>query len=198
LGYVDVMINTNLTSFTEPRLKELVDAGIDKIIVSIDGATAQTYTAIRKKGDWRRLRDNMEYLANLRGMWKRNPEIIVQCVKQEANRKEMIKFQHVWGELCDKIIIQKVSDRGAGEGAQGHARKRCPQPWQRLIVGWDGSIFPCCSNWNNEYMLGNYNDMSLKDAWNGKDMQRLRDINVQGKQNKAHPCKFCQVGASYK
>lgn len=194
LGYTEVFINTNLTAFTPLRLRKLVTAGIDKIIVSIDGATKETYEKIRVNGNFLKLRVMMKLLWQLTEY--ADTKIVVQFVEQPMNTAERDKMAEVWGPYCDEIKYQTVQDRGQGAAKNPNQRKQCPQPWQRLIVAWDGQIFACCSNWHNEYSLGNYRDISLKDAWNGERMKALREIAA--KPASGFPCDNCQVAGSYR
>lgn len=191
LGFVEVAINTNLTAFSIRRLHQLCAAGLDLMIVSVDGATAETYEAIRINGDFNKLLRNLEFLR----VSENRPRIRIQIVEQDRNRHEKALMESVFGQLCDEIRYQQVMDRGAGEGRSGE-RKRCPQPWQRLIVAWDGMVFGCCSNWNNEYPLGNIQEQSLKEIWHGERMRELRKLAA--KPETGFPCKDCTVGGSYK
>lgn len=194
LDYVEVMINTNLTAFTPQRLRQLVAAGIDKIIVSIDGATSETYEAIRVKGDFSLLVSRMDYLWQL--IAETDTRVIVQFVEQPKNASERAMMQFVWGPYCHEIRYQKVQDRGQGAATNPRERKQCPQPWQRLIVAWDGTIFGCCSNWHNEYPLGNYKDITLHEAWTGGRMSQLRTLAKNPASGS--PCDKCQVAVSYR
>ena len=191
LGFIEVAINTNMTAFSLRRLHQLATSGLDLMIVSVDGATKATYESIRINGEWEKLMRNLEFL---RAMPCR-PRVRIQMVEQKSNAHEKGDMQRVFGRLCDELVFQQVMDRGAGEGRSG-ARKRCPQPWQRLIVAWDGTVFGCCSNWNNEYPLGNIKTETLQEIWRGERMQELRKLAA--KPASGFPCKDCTVGSSYK
>ena len=191
MGFVEIAINTNLTAFSLRRLHQLAAVGLDLMIVSVDGATKDTYEAIRVNGDFAKLMSNLEFI---RAMPKR-PKVRLQMVVQDNNRHEKDEMERVFGHLCDELVFQEVRDRGAGEGTDGQ-RKRCPQPWQRLIVAWDGTVFGCCGNWANEFPLGNIKHESLQEIWHGDRMRELRDMAAKPEQG--FPCRDCTVGASYK
>lgn len=187
LGFVDVFINTNLLAFSDSRLRQLVNSDIDKIIVSIDGCDKETYEKVRVGGDFDKLVKNIRKLSVYRG-FKLKPKIILQMVSEEPDER-------LYDLPADGYRFVKVQDRGQGIGKKTSKRRRCPQPRQRLVIGWDGTIFACCSNWGNEYPLGNYNEISLLDAWHGSKMQTLREISTKCDD---FPCKDCQVSGSYK
>ena len=188
-GIVEASINTNLTAFTHQQLIELCAAGIDLIIISIDGATKKTYEKIRVKGDWEKLIDNFTFLCGL----PNKPRIRVQAVRQEGNLEEIENglFRNLFewpGHV--ELLIQNLREDNKG------ARRRCPQPWQRLIVAWDGKVFACCSNWNNEFPVGEFPESSLYDIWNKSPL--LKDLRQKAKSFSSFPCQHCTIGASYK
>ena len=76
-------------------------------------------------------------------------------------------------------------------------RRRCNQPWQRMIVARDGMVYPCCSDWYCTYPIGDAKKQSLKEIWTGKPMEDLRNLNRAGRLNDADPCKNCFVTSSY-
>lgn len=188
-GIIETMINTNLTAFSKRRLVQLCEAGLDLMIVSIDGATKETYEKIRVKGNFEKLMENL-FLINALSF----PKIRLQFVEQEANKHETETFKELFYPFADEIVIQKIRNRGSGEGSLGE-RTRCHQPWQRLVVAWDGNVFACCGNWNNEYPVSKFPVRSLKDAWQGSALRHLR---YQASHFTEHPCKECTVGSSYK
>jgi radical SAM protein with 4Fe4S-binding SPASM domain len=191
LGYVDVMINTNMTAFSRQRIKELVQV-FDTVIVSIDGANQYTYEKIRVNGDFERLRTNIDWFNFYRDKEWGDCKLIVQMTTQPSNVGQEEELKRIF--KADEYKFSKMTDR-TGNIARNQKRIACKQPHQRLIVAWDGTIFPCCHNWNNEYPLGNYNDITLKQAWDGERMKQLREYAKDP--NKGAPCDTCVVGSTY-
>ena len=184
LGYTEVMLNTNLTAFSTRRLRELCRY-IDLLIVSVDGATAETYESIRIKGDFKKLVSNLMYIKGL----TIQPRIRINMTVQDRNRHEVELMKERFGGFGE-IVFNPIRSDNSGE------RKRCPQPFQRLVVMWDGQVGACCSNWNNEAVIGKYPDQSLKEIWQGAKRQEL--LNYARHPERGGPCKGCLVGGSYK
>lgn len=186
LGFVETMINTNLTAFSHRRLRELADAGLDILIVSVDGATKKTYESIRINGDFHKLRDNLAYVRSL----PNRPKVRIQMTVQDKNRHEAALMREVFGPYCDEMRFQPVRHDNLGK------RKKCPQPSQRLVIMWDGQVGACCSNWNNEAIIGKFPKQSLQEIWDGQRRKQL--LYYAANPNRGGPCKGCMVGASYK
>jgi radical SAM protein with 4Fe4S-binding SPASM domain len=62
---------------------------------------------------------------------------------------------------------------------------RCAAPWQSLMIEGNGNIQPCAyrGNYGNAAIhppLGNANDISLEEVWNGEEIQKLRGWMAEG------------------
>lgn len=203
IGIPEVQLNTNGNPFTKDRIEEVINAGLDRIIFSVDGVAKNTYEKIRVGGDYQRLINNIEHFIDFKKrMGLKKPFIRVQMVRMKENMHEVKGFINLWRGKVDDIRISDVTDRGQG----GHlevgdqvtvGRRRCPQPWQRLVVSWDGLVLPCCSDWYRKWIVGNAKKQSLGDIWRSEPMQKIRKLNLENKLNEFEPCKSCFVKESY-
>jgi len=203
LGFVDIQINTNLVSLNSEKTRELALSGIHRIIVSCDGATKDTYESIRIGSSFERLRRNLEIISNLKKEHNMiYPKVRIQFVKQISNVHEVDLFFSEFKHLADDLRVSEVSNRGAdGVLSVGDqiavGRRRCEQPWQRIIISKDGIYHPCCNDWDQTYPLGNTKHDSIMSAWNSQPSKSLRQSNLLAELD-SHPlCKNCFVPESY-
>ena len=202
-GILEVQINTNGIPLTEKRIRDLIESGIDRVIFSMDGATKETYEAIRVGASFDKLMKNIKLLHDIRTELKRSkPFIRIQMVRMKDNQAEVDHFLEMWKGVADDIAVKDVTDRGQGKtmfagGQIAVGRRRCNQPWQRMIVARDGKVYPCCSDWNCDFPIGDAAQTSLKDIWTGQRMTLMRDLNRQKKLDEFEPCKSCFVMSSY-
>ncbi|MGB8274937.1 MAG: radical SAM protein [Alphaproteobacteria bacterium] len=202
-GILEVQINTNGIPFNERRIEKLIDAGLDRVIFSVDGATKDSYETIRVGSDWDKLVRNIRAFHAIRERKGRTkPFIRLQMVRQKENEGEVDAFLSMWRGIADDIAVKDVTDRG--QGAQLYVgdqvaigRRRCNQPWQRMVVARDGKVFPCCSDWDRTYEIGDATKTPLKDIWKGDRMEDLRDLNRERRLDEADPCRGCFVLSSY-
>lgn len=103
--------NTNGTLLTRERGEWLITAGLDWLHVSIDGATASTYEAIRDRSDFQRVCRNVSGLVDAkRSLAATNPVVSVVFVAMKKNLRELpalVRLIHRLG--VDKLWVQNLS-----------------------------------------------------------------------------------------
>jgi len=65
-GILEVQINTNGIPFNRRRIEKIIDAGLDRVIFSMDGATKESYEKIRVGSDYDRLVNNIRTFHEVR------------------------------------------------------------------------------------------------------------------------------------
>jgi MoaA/NifB/PqqE/SkfB family radical SAM enzyme len=81
-------------------------------------------------------------------------------------------------------MAKSTKEQGAATGAEAIS-PRCTAPWQSMMVEGNGVVQPCAyrGNYGNASMhppLGNVNESSLEEIWNGPEMQNLRRLMAEG------------------
>jgi len=199
---LDVQLNTNGIPYTAERIREIILAGLDRVIVSMDGATKETYERIRVRASYEKLRENVILFRKIRDELGRvKPFIRIQMVRMKDNAHEVDQFFEMWKPYVDDIRISDVSNRGQGDVSVGDqvpvGRAVCPQPWQRMIIARDGRVLPCCSDWHMEWVIGDARKQDLTEIWRGGAMAELRQLLRERKLDGFAPCNHCYVKESY-
>ena len=87
-----VELITNGTLLTEKKTRQLVDAGLDMLWVSIDGATPETYADVRIGAELPQIIANLRRLAKMRkGGHFPQPEIGIAFVAMKRNIADLPK-----------------------------------------------------------------------------------------------------------
>ena len=106
-----VGFNTNGTLLTRGRAAELVDAGLGWLHISVDGATAATYEAIRDRARFTRVVENVAGLVQvMREKQAERPVVRVVFVAQRSNYRElpeMVSLVADWG--LGELRVQNLS-----------------------------------------------------------------------------------------
>lgn len=200
---VRVAIPTNATALTEEKSKRLLELGLDHIIFSFDGADKETYEKIRKNANFDTTIKNIKKFLELKqcGDYKK-PYTILQLIVMNLNSNKVDDFMKQWQGHpgIDEIDIKpvnswgsQVNDAKVGTPVYGSQDKRppCYLLWHSVLVLQDGTITPCCRDFDGKLALGNVNHESLKSIWNGKKMRELRRMHIDQKFPNGHLCKSC-------
>jgi len=180
-GAIDKFFLTNGSTLTDEVIGLIFDGEYERVEISVDAATEETYKKIRKGGNFLKLEKGIQRLIDEKR--KRGGDIpIIRlsfCV-QEDNKKEIDEFYEKWNRKVDIIEFQKLVS--LIDSAKEAVHRECNDPFNRLIIDYDGNIYPCCSIfYQNEYCLGNIKDISLYEAWHGQKMEALRSSFRKGK-----------------
>lgn len=191
-GILEVQFNTNGTLLNEEKINELIDAGLDRIIFSFDGATKETYEKIRIGSNYESVVNNIKTLVKLRNAkGLKRPCVRVQLVRQEENIKEVDDFIEMWKDIVNRIgIIEKRSKDGVKKYKEAFP---CPQIWQRMIICWDGEVRMCCGDWNGEIILGDAKKHSLAKLWRSEEYLKIRELHKKGEFYKIPVCAKCEI-----
>ena len=191
-GILEVQFNSNGVLLSKKKAKELVEAGLNRIIFSFDGASKETYEKIRKGSDYEKVIDNIKNLIKIRNEKKlKRPLVRVQMVKMPGNKDEVEDFVKMWTPIVNRVAIStERNPRGTKEKIEHFA---CPQIWQRLMICWDGEVRMCCGDWYGEIVLGNAQKESIYNIWHGEKLKEIRKFHSEGKFNEIPVCAKCEV-----
>lgn len=204
-GILEVMFNTNATLLYPEKARQLIEAGIDYIIISIDGATKETYEKIRVGANFERVCSNINFLCDYRSKNRlKKPLIRLQFVKMKENAHEVPLYIEQWKDKVDVMTANDYSKRVSPEidrttrPEKAVARANCPHPWRRLSITSSGNVLMCCGDWYEKGVLGNIKTDSLYEIWHGEEMAKRREFLKGLQLDKIAACKDCFVLASYK
>jgi radical SAM protein with 4Fe4S-binding SPASM domain len=108
---IEVGFNTNAMLLTRARSDRLVAAGLGWLHVSLDGATARTYEAIRGRGRFDRVVANLRELVAARAaVHTVAPRIQVNFVAMRMNYRELPALVDLSAEIgADRVWVQNLS-----------------------------------------------------------------------------------------
>ena len=176
---------------TEELIIALGKANLDWLIISVDGATPYTYNEIRQGGDFKKLFSNIAVADYIYEEKHFPTKIRIQICKQPLNENEIDSWKKIFKPYADSLRIGKLFDPQGEFGYKIRQPKSCPQPWQRITVGWNGNIYPCPSDYKGHWKLGNIQTTSIYDAWHSSRMNYIRHRLYKYGRKKHPDCKDC-------
>lgn len=198
-------IITNGALLTPELWLNLVDAGLDRLVLSVQGTSQQRYKSVCKyKLDFGKFINILKYVYDN----KKNVHIyikIIDCALE--GKKDEKKFFEIFGDCCDTIAIENTVPIYNGIDYKGILNKNkkitqfgnevvdikvCPQPFFTMKINPDGKVVPCYS-FEYPEIIGDCNKQSMKDIWNSDKFLdfRLKMLNGRNKVNDI--CKKCNI-----
>ena len=203
-GIIDVQLNTNGTLLKDGLILELIKSGLDRIIFSLDAATKEVYERIRVGAKFEDVTGAIRKTFEIRKKLNRiKPFIRVQMVRMKGNENEESLFIKQWSIFSDEIRLNDVTNRGQGDNLfcgdkMAVGRIRCTQPWQRMVITWDGRVYPCCVDYFERWQVGDARKERLADIWKGPGMKRMREEQKKMHLDMIEPCKSCFSNDSFR
>ena len=104
------IVSTNAQAITPAMAERLVCSGLDRMIISLDGLSEESYNAYRVGGVLEKVRNALRFLHNAKQrMNTRTPVIEWQCLRLRTNEHEWAKMRRVyrrWG--ADRLVFKTV------------------------------------------------------------------------------------------
>jgi radical SAM protein with 4Fe4S-binding SPASM domain len=197
-----VETSTNATRLTEAVARKLLEVGLDRIYLSMDGLTKETYEKVRVKGKFEEVLGNIERFLDLKHELGSPVEADIQIVRLSETDAEVAEFVERWKGSHANLInikeldtwggqIDEVSSLAVEEEDDPNAnRKPCPNLWYHCHIHWDGTIVSCSRDYDAVTPLGNVKNGGVIKTWNGARMREMRRWHLQGNFC-AHQCVDC-------
>lgn len=170
---IPLHITTNGLLLNDEIAEKLIQVDIDSIIFSMQGTTEKEYESSRIGGNYDLLSDNIKKLSRIRENDKKPYIAITTTITKEQgkNKKDFIRY---WKRYVDDVKIGVTNLSRINDSKGNHID--CKEPWQKLSVDWDGNVSACCGDYDRLMHIGNINDNSLYDLWNGDLLKSYRKI----------------------
>jgi radical SAM protein with 4Fe4S-binding SPASM domain len=191
----EMSVNPALLSFD--IAKRLVDGGIRRIVISLDGMDDETLTAIRGPAAlYSKAEPNLDRLLGYVATIKDPPSIVIQMIDLQRNIHQREAFIQRWGHSGLPTVQAYIKDLDGDDPDLGSPSPHplsflCTYPWRSVAVLWDGRVVPCCRDADADITLGDLNTQSLYEIWNGAIAQQLREYHRAAEMPADHLCRSC-------
>jgi radical SAM protein with 4Fe4S-binding SPASM domain len=173
-------LTTNGTLLTPKLIKALVNSGLTRVIISVNGLSKESYKKNCGIGI-----DFDKYVCGIRSLFEASREKFVIHIKiidellTETETADM--FYSTFDKICDRMYIEHLENAMGFE--HGHAtdkrynrhnelittpRKVCAVPFYLPGIHYNGDVSPCCHFMPPEHCIGNIATQQLQEIWNGE------------------------------
>jgi MoaA/NifB/PqqE/SkfB family radical SAM enzyme len=158
---------TNGVRLTPERQRDLIDAGIAQIQVSVHGVDRETVARVMPRGsDPERVRANLDHLAKTRPPHLR---VRINFVETGRNGHARLDVERYARDRDFEFFYRREHTRGGslGAGRQSQTSEGCGIFAAVTFISSDGDVLPCVNDVRGEGRLGNVRSLNWAhvEAW---------------------------------
>ncbi|UII33474.1 SPASM domain-containing protein [Fulvivirga ulvae] len=209
--------STNAHYLSDEVARKTVESGLDRLIISIDGTTQETYQAYRVGGKLEKVIEGTKNIIRWkRALKSRTPHIVFQflVVKPNEHQIEEVKalaknlgvnevglktaqiynYEH-GSELIpsiDKYSRYKRKTDGS-YAIKSKLLNHCWKMWHSCVITWDGKVVPCCFDKDAYHEMGQLQTTGFSELWNSRAYNTFRQTLIRSR-SKIEMCRNCTEG----
>jgi radical SAM protein with 4Fe4S-binding SPASM domain len=209
--------STNAHFIDKAKALEIIDSGLDRLIISVDGITQATYEQYRVNGSLSKVLEASVLLVEAKKERKSaTPFLIFQFLAVKPNEAEIPAVFTLAKEIgIDEVRIKTAQLYNFKNGnslmpeqeeyaryakqsdgtykLKGRQGNHCWRMWSGSVLTWDGKVVPCCFDKDASHVLGNVKDQHFRGIWKSIEYQKFRYAVLVNRQE-IDICKNCSEG----
>lgn len=209
--------STNAHFLNTEIADEIVKSGLDRLIISIDGATAQTYAEYRKGGNFDKVTEGTKNILKVREKYKSaKPYVIWQFIVFKHNEHEVDAIKTMARDFkVDRLKIKTAQiynlsneneallpenskysryEKSSGFRIKNSLMNHCWRMWQGCVITWDGNVVPCCFDKDAEHKFGKIDGENFHKIWKNDGYNNFRNSILRERKN-IEICRNCSEGS---
>jgi radical SAM protein with 4Fe4S-binding SPASM domain len=195
--------STNAHYLTEAAARKTVEAGLDRLIISIDGTSQDTYQSYRVGGSLQKVIEGTENIIRVkRELKSQTPHVIFQFLVVKPNEHQIPEVYNLANKLgVDQILLIPTQGKYSRYERQSDDTyiiknkllNECWKMWHSCVITWDGKVVPCCFDKDAQFVMGDLGRESFREIWNGENYVKFRSSLLRSR-NEIEICKNCTEG----
>lgn len=195
-----VSTSTNAHHITPERAERIIKSGIDRLIISIDGADQEAYSSYRVGGKLEKVLEATRHIMDAKKrLGRRAPHVVWQFLVVGTNEHQlptMRQMARTWG--VDEFVVKTAQldaphddhplltrdprlrrydrDPSGRWVLRNPMLDRCWRMWQGAVVTWDGQVVPCCFDKDATHGMGQAKDgAAFRQIWHSDAYHAFRE-----------------------
>ncbi len=209
--------STNAHFLSERKARETVESGLDRILISIDGTTQETYEQYRIGGSLEKVIEGTKNLVRAKKeLNSKTPHIVFQFLVVKPNEHQIEDLKKLANEIgVDEVKLKtaQIYDYEDGNGLiptvdqysryqkqnngkykiKNELLNHCWKLWHSTVITWDGKIVPCCFDKDAQHQLGDLNSKTFEEIWQS-DLYKSFRSRVLKSRKEIDICTNCSEG----
>ncbi len=211
--------STNAHFLDEENARKTIASGLDRLIISIDGTSQETYSAYRIGGRLEKVIEGTRTILRLRKeLASRTPAVVFQFLVVAPNEHQVPAVHALAKELgVDRVAIKTAQIYDYENGSPliprdpRYSRYRrnedgrysikndllnhCWKMWHSSVVTWDGRVVPCCFDKDAHHVMGQLGNRSFREIWLSEAYQSFR-ASLLVSRSEIEMCRNCTEGTT--
>jgi radical SAM protein with 4Fe4S-binding SPASM domain len=195
--------STNGALLTPERMAPVLEAGLDRINISVNGMNAEQYRSFTGVNfDFPAFVNNVKWLYANKG----NCEIVMKIPDDVISENQRQEFLDTFGDHCDRIFIENAATCWPEFDVESHIGSKitkgmygeqvsetdtCTYIFYSIAVNADGLVSACVMDWGRNLVIGDVKAQCLKDIWHSDAMNALRRQHLEGNRKDNRVCSRC-------
>lgn len=209
--------STNAHYLTPENAKKTIESGLDRLIISIDGTTQETYEQYRVGGELKKVIEGTKNILQAKKELKsKTPHVIFQFlvvkpnehqiedVKKLANELGVVEVRFKTAQIYDyengNALIPTIDkyarykkDASGKYAIKNQMQNHCWRLWHSTVITWNGMVVPCCFDKDAQHPLGSLKEMTFHELWQGASYSNFRAAVLRSR-SEIDICKNCTEG----
>jgi len=210
--------STNAHYLTDDNARRTVESGLDRLIISIDGATQEVYQQYRVGGKLSKVIEGTKnIIAWKKKLNSRTPYIFFQFLVVMPNEHQVDDIRRLAKECgVDEVRFKTAQvydyaddpnqliptreefsrykkDRTGKYRLKNALSDHCWRLWHATVITWDGMVVPCCFDKDAQHKLGSLKDLPFREIWHNKEYIKFRTQILKSRKN-IDICSNCSEG----
>jgi len=209
--------STNAHFLNDDNARRTVESGLDRLIISIDGTTQDTYQSYRVGGRLSKVIDGTKNIIK----WKRKlqsktPHVIFQFLVVKPNEHQIDEVFELANDLgVDEVGLKTAQIYNYQQGSplipenkkysryklqedgsyaiKNKLTNHCWKMWHSCVITWDGKVVPCCFDKDAHHQLGDLKNTGFEELWNSSAYKSFRASVIKSR-SEIEMCKNCTEG----
>ena len=209
--------STNAHYLNTEMAEKTVKSKLDRIIISIDGTTQETYQHYRVGGQLKKVIEGTKNIIQAKKQLKsKTPHVVFQFLVVKPNEHQIDDIKQLATELgVDELVFKSAQVYQFENGnplipenikysryhkntdgtyaIKNKLLNQCWRMWSSCVITWDGLVVPCCFDKDAKHQLGDLKHQNFLELWFSNKYQMFRATLLKSRKD-IDICQNCTEG----
>lgn len=211
--------STNAHYLDEKNARKTIESGLDRLIISLDGTTQETYKSYRVGGNIDKVLAGAKNIVRMKKeLRSKTPHTVFQFLVVKPNEHQTEEVKRIAHDIgIDEVHFKTAQIYDYENGSplipenEKYSRYKkdengkyllknpldnhCWKMWHSCVITWDGKVVPCCFDKDANHAMGDLNESSFLNVWKNKKYTTFRKSILESR-SKIDICQNCSEGMS--